>query len=101
MTVTHRHDLRATSVNASSLGPVARLLDAAIRGYQYLFAGRISPCRYVPSCSTYAREALETHGAGQGTWLVVRRIGRCNPWGGHGYDPVPGHDPRPETSRNP
>ncbi len=79
------------------LGHFARILDALIRGYQYLFAGRISPCRYVPSCSTYAREALETHGAARGSWYALRRIGRCNPWGGHGYDPVPGHE-CPENS---
>ncbi|HAS13394.1 MAG TPA: membrane protein insertion efficiency factor YidD, partial [Acidimicrobiaceae bacterium] len=55
---------------------------------------------YVPSCSTYAREAVAHHGAGRGSWLTLRRIVRCAPWGGHGYDPVPGvpepvpHHPR-------
>lgn len=72
------------------MSPAARLLDRLVAGYQWLFAGRISPCRYVPSCSTYAREALETHGALRGGWYAVRRLGRCHPWGGHGYDPVPG-----------
>jgi len=86
----------AAHPHSPSLGPIARVLDAAIRAYQYLFAGRISPCRYVPSCSTYAREALETHGAARGSWYAIRRIGRCNPWGGHGYDPVPGYDTVPE-----
>ncbi len=79
---------------------IARALDRLVWLYQKATEGRISPCRYVPSCSTYAREALAHHGAGRGTWLTVRRIVRCAPWGGHGYDPVPGvpepvsHHPR-------
>ncbi|HTZ09613.1 MAG TPA: membrane protein insertion efficiency factor YidD, partial [Acidimicrobiales bacterium] len=52
-------------------------------------AGRPSPCRYLPTCSDYAAEALERHGAGRGSWLAVRRLGRCHPWGGRGVDPVP------------
>ncbi|MFP5256934.1 MAG: membrane protein insertion efficiency factor YidD [Acidimicrobiia bacterium] len=68
----------------------ARLLDRLVRLYQVLAAGRPSPCRYVPSCSTYAREALAHHGAARGSWLTARRLLRCAPWGGHGYDPVPG-----------
>ena len=66
-----------------------RVLVAPIRWYQYARAGRPSPCRYTPSCSTYAVEALQTHGAVRGTWLSLRRLGRCQPWGGPGYDPVP------------
>ena len=79
---------------------IARSLDGLIRLYQQLSAGRPSPCRYVPSCSTYAREAIAHHGAGRGSWLTIRRLVRCAPWGGHGYDPVPGvpepasHHPR-------
>jgi len=46
-------------------------------------------CRFEPSCSAYALEALREHGAFRGTWLAARRIGRCHPWGGSGYDPVP------------
>ena len=69
---------------------IARALDGLVRLYQVLAAGRPSPCRYVPSCSTYAREALAHHGAARGSWLALRRIVRCAPWGGHGYDPVPG-----------
>ena len=46
-------------------------------------------CRFEPSCSRYAIEALREHGAFRGTWLAARRIGRCHPWGGSGYDPVP------------
>ena len=71
-------------------GPAARLLRAFVRAYQYLRAGRPSPCRFVPSCSTYAIEALEAHGALRGSALAVRRLCRCHPWGGHGLDPVPG-----------
>ena len=76
-------------------GLIARWFCLAIRGYQYLFSWRVSSCRYKPSCSTYAIEAIEQHGAARGTWLGIRRIGRCHPWGGHGWDPVP---PR-ETAR--
>ena len=47
-------------------------------------------CRFDPTCSSYAIEALQRHGILSGTWLAVRRIGRCHPWGGSGYDPVPG-----------
>lgn len=70
----------------------ARVLDRLLHAYQILTTGRISPCRYVPSCSTYAREALQHHGAVRGSWYSARRLARCHPWGGHGYDPVPGTD---------
>ena len=58
----------------------------------YRFA--ISPwlggnCRFQPTCSSYAIEALRCHGVVKGSWLAARRIGRCHPWGGSGYDPVP------------
>lgn len=62
---------------------------AAIRVYQRVRDGRPSPCRYWPSCSQYAVEAIERHGAAKGGWLAARRLGRCHPWGGHGVDPVP------------
>lgn len=71
------------------MSPLARAFHAVIRAYQKLRAGRISPCRFQPSCSSYALEALERHGAMRGGWLAVRRIARCNPFGGHGWDPVP------------
>jgi putative membrane protein insertion efficiency factor len=74
---------------------VARVLRALVRGYQTLRAGRPSPCRYLPSCSSYAVEALEVHGAARGSWLAVRRVCRCHPWGGHGWDPVPEAGARP------
>lgn len=71
------------------MSPFARPLTALVRGYQTVAAGRPSPCRFTPSCSTYALEALERHGAVRGTWLSVRRLARCHPWGGQGFDPVP------------
>jgi putative membrane protein insertion efficiency factor len=67
----------------------ARLMTAAIRLYQHARTGRPSPCRYWPSCSQYALEAIERHGAARGGWLATRRVSRCHPWGGHGVDPVP------------
>lgn len=71
-----------------------RLLAWPLLGLVALYRLLISPwlgnnCRFEPSCSAYAMEALRTHGAFRGTWLAVRRIGRCHPWGGSGYDPVP------------
>jgi putative membrane protein insertion efficiency factor len=70
-------------------GLAARILIGLVRIYQAARAGRPSPCRYVPSCSSYAVEALQRHGSLKGSWLAVRRLSRCHPWGGHGADPVP------------
>ena len=69
---------------------IARLLIAIARGWQ-LGPSRILPptCRFAPSCSAYAIEAFQRHGAARGGWLAFRRFIRCHPWGGHGYDPVP------------
>lgn len=67
----------------------ARALRALVRGYQVVTSGRPSPCRFTPTCSTYAVEALETHGALRGGVLTLRRLGRCHPWGRFGFDPVP------------
>ncbi len=51
--------------------------------------GAVGTCRFRPTCSQYAIEALEIHGAIKGSWLAIKRICRCHPWGGHGWDPVP------------
>jgi len=61
-----------------------------IKGYQ-LFISPLLPssCRYTPTCSHYAVQALQTHGLLKGGWLAAKRIASCNPWGGSGYDPVP------------
>jgi len=67
----------------------ARGILVVIRCYQWVMAGRPSPCRYWPSCSNYAAQAVERHGALHGSWLAARRLGRCHPWGGSGVDPVP------------
>jgi putative membrane protein insertion efficiency factor len=61
-----------------------------IRSYKRWLSPLLPPaCRYLPTCSDYAQEALREHGAVRGGWLATTRICRCHPWGGHGYDPVP------------
>ena len=71
------------------MSPAARVMRWFVRSYQALRGGRPSPCRFQPTCSAYAVEALETHGALRGGWVAARRIGRCHPFGGRGWDPVP------------
>jgi uncharacterized protein len=76
---------------ASVLG---RWLARPLMGAVWLYRRGVSPflglnCRFMPSCSEYAAEALREHGGVKGSWLALRRIGRCHPWGGSGYDPVP------------
>ncbi|NNM23761.1 MAG: membrane protein insertion efficiency factor YidD [Flavobacteriaceae bacterium] len=62
-----------------------------VRGYQRFISPLFpSTCRYTPTCSHYTVEALQVHGLFKGGWLSVKRILSCNPWGGSGYDPVPG-----------
>ena len=61
-----------------------------IRGYQLIISPLLgSNCRFMPTCSEYAMESLKVHGVIKGTFLTVKRIGKCHPWGGHGYDPIP------------
>ena len=75
--------------------PLRWLLIGFLRAYRLVISplyGQV--CRYHPSCSAYALEAVTEHGSLKGTWLAVRRLGRCHPWAAGGYDPVP-----PRTSR--
>ncbi len=69
---------------------MSRIFLALIRFYQLAISPWLPPrCRFQPTCSQYAIEAIRKHGAGRGGMLAVRRICRCHPWGGSGYDPVP------------
>ena len=72
------------------MNPIAAILRALIRIYQLTVPALTGPsCRFAPSCSDYAREAIAVHGAVAGCWLALKRIARCHPWGGAGFDPVP------------
>jgi putative membrane protein insertion efficiency factor len=74
--------------------PAAYLLSLPVRAYRLVLSPYVGHgCRYQPTCSAYALDALNRHGALKGGWLAVMRIGRCHPLGGSGYDPVPGADP--------
>ena len=71
-------------------GMVGATMRAAVRAYQLLVSPVLPPCcRFLPSCSDYAIEAIGQHGAARGGALALRRLARCHPWGGSGYDPVP------------
>ena len=86
MTATHAcHETH----NHGDLSQTQRAMLRAIRFYQEAREGRPSPCRFWPSCSHYAVEAIETHGSGRGLWLTIRRLSRCRPFGPSGVDPVP------------
>ena len=61
-----------------------------IRGYQLIISPLLgSNCRFMPTCSEYAMESFRSHGLIKGSYLTIKRIGKCHPWGGHGYDPIP------------
>lgn len=69
---------------------LARGLALPVHAYRYALSPLLGGhCRYHPSCSAYALQALARHGAARGSWLALRRIGRCHPWGGSGVDEVP------------
>jgi hypothetical protein len=69
---------------------IAKLLILVAKGWQKGPSAILPPsCRYSPSCSAYAITALQRYGAIRGSWLAAKRLSRCHPWGGQGYDPVP------------
>jgi hypothetical protein len=69
---------------------ITNILTITIKAYRLILSPLLGAnCRFEPSCSSYALEALEKHGSLYGSWLITRRIIKCNPWGGHGFDPVP------------
>jgi uncharacterized protein len=77
---------------------VSRLLLALVRAYQRFLSPLLPPrCRFLPTCSQYAAEAVERHGAAHGSWLALRRVARCHPFHPGGHDPVP--DPAPADVR--
>lgn len=81
---------------APQVSVAARMLMVAIAGYRRFISPALPPvCRFHPSCSQYALEALRVHGAGRGLWLTVRRLVRCHPFNPGGYDPVPGYESAP------
>jgi len=75
-----------------STGLPSSIICFLIQIYRYSFAAIFGgQCRFTPSCSSYAQEAIIRHGLARGTLLAISRIGRCHPWGKHGFDPVPPH----------
>lgn len=80
--------------------PLAWVFSLPVRFYRVVFSPWVGHnCRYQPTCSAYALEALEKHGAVKGAVLALRRIGRCHPLGKSGYDPVPGGDPEHDAKQ--
>jgi putative membrane protein insertion efficiency factor len=72
------------------MSPLAHAIALPVRAYRLFLSPWVGHnCRYQPTCSAYALEALERHGGLKGAWLAARRVGRCHPWGGAGHDPVP------------
>lgn len=81
--------------------PLAFVISLPVRAYRLVLSPWLGrSCRYQPTCSAYAMDALQHHGGIKGSWLAARRIARCHPWGGSGYDPVPGTDPAHDKERD-
>ena len=86
------------AVALSPAGAVRALLLGLIRLYQLTLSPWLGlQCRYEPTCSKYATEALTRFGVRRGVWLTAKRLGRCHPWGRSGYDPVPAADAPPAS----
>ena len=77
---------------------LVRLYQATVSPALAVILGPSARCRYTPSCSAYALEAVRTHGAAAGSWLALKRLARCQPWGGCGWDPVPAVSPAGSAS---
>ncbi len=92
-----------TMSDVTAPGPEPSRLLRMVDWYQRATEGRPSPCRFTPSCSSYAREALIVHGRRHGLWLTARRLLRCRPFGPSGFDPVPDRvqDRLPRHHRHP
>ena len=84
----------------AEVNPIQHILLALLRFYRWAISPLLTMlaggtiCRFEPSCSQYAMEAVKTHGAIRGSWFTVKRLTRCHPWGGCGHDPVPEIKPR-------
>lgn len=90
------------------MNPAQGILVAALRVYRATLSpllgaltGPGGGCRFHPTCSAYALEAVQRHGAWRGCWLTLKRLARCHPWGGCGHDPVPPVDPTPPDHSHP
>jgi putative membrane protein insertion efficiency factor len=97
MTGVTQHSMNFHSVWTKLRVLTGRGMLRAIEWYQDQRAGYLSPCRFHPTCSVYAHEAITEHGPWRGGWLAVRRLGRCRPFGPSGYDPVP--EPTPDCEQ--
>lgn len=75
--------------------PLGHVVALPVRAYRLVLSPWVGhSCRFQPTCSAYALEAIERHGAARGGWLAARRVCRCHPWGAAGFDPVPARGPR-------